>query len=180
MSALHARFHYLQQQQQQKHVSHGQQQCSLFEGDISDLAAVKSKSNLGHVDGDVASALSLADALLRDVEGWEGEVELVPVAAELNRLQELSLNVAKQLAEKRAANKQHLQAVQDAILYELQSQGVSVVLIKPGPVNTAIWSDDADRHLKLLERLTPDQLEVYGRELKLIDVKAEVQPTTGL
>lgn len=52
--------------------------------------------------------------------------------------------------------------------FELHPQGVAVVLIKPGAVKTAIWEDDADRHLKLLDSLTPEQMELYGKDLKLV------------
>jgi hypothetical protein len=128
MSALHARFHHLQQLQQNPPGQPSPPSAGPTQRTAATATATATR-NPGHAEEDVGNAaVSLADArLLQDVRVREGQAELVPVASEVLRLQELSLLVAKQLAEKRAVNKKQLQALQDAILCAAGSEQLLVL-----------------------------------------------------
>jgi short-subunit dehydrogenase len=52
--------------------------------------------------------------------------------------------------------------------FELAAQGVPVVVIKPGPVATAIWEKSGHKTSQLLAQLPPAAQEVYGLQLDTV------------
>jgi len=67
-----------------------------------------------------------------------------------------------------AVSKFALEAMSDALRLELSRAGVSVVVIQPGAVRTAIWGTSRVRASALFERLPPDAHTHYGRVLERI------------
>ncbi len=62
------------------------------------------------------------------------------------------------------ASKFALRAWNDALRHELAPHGVRVVLIEPGAIATEIWRKGNTWADEVLERLTPEQQERYGRQ----------------
>lgn len=52
--------------------------------------------------------------------------------------------------------------------YELVSQGIAVVLVKPGPVSTPIWATSRARSEALVERMSDDAQQLYAGPLKAV------------
>lgn len=68
-------------------------------------------------------------------------------------------------------SKAGLDIMTECLRYELQQQGVSVVLIKPGPVRTPIWDKSRGRSEAIVKQLPPPAQELYGRALTKVVVK---------
>eukprot|EP00775_Hariotina_reticulata_P012390 gene12390-12525_t len=73
------------------------------------------------------------------------------------------------------SSKAALEAVSECLRFELAAQGVPVVVIKPGPVATAIWDKSGHRSAQVVDQLPPAAREMYG--LQIDTMLQEVQLT---
>lgn len=64
-----------------------------------------------------------------------------------------------------AASKFAVEAISDSLRRELRSFGVKVVVVEPGPVNTAIWEKGIKQKDVLKESVDKTAFAVYEREL---------------
>jgi len=60
------------------------------------------------------------------------------------------------------ASKFGLEAISDCLRYELYNQGIKVIVVKPGPVKTPIWSKGFESSTKVVGALPPVVRQLYG------------------
>ncbi len=79
-----------------------------------------------------------------------------------------------------AASKHALEALSDALRGELRPWRIPVVLVEPGPVATPIWEKAQRGADRLLERLPPRALELYGPVLERMRGYMEASARRGI
>jgi NAD(P)-dependent dehydrogenase (short-subunit alcohol dehydrogenase family) len=62
-------------------------------------------------------------------------------------------------------SKAGLDMLSECLRYELQPQGVAVVLVKPGPVVTPIWQTTKAKSEVVVNALGPEAQQLYGAQL---------------
>src|SRR3954466_11557147 len=73
--------------------------------------------------------------------------------------------VAQPFAGPYIASKFALEGVTDVLRVELLGWGIDVVAIEPGTIATPIWEKSSREAESVLESLTPEQRELYGKRL---------------
>ena len=73
--------------------------------------------------------------------------------------------VAQPFAGPYIASKFALEAVTDVLRLELLDWNVDVIAIEPGTIATPIWEKSSQEAEQVLEKLTPEQRELYGKRL---------------
>jgi NAD(P)-dependent dehydrogenase (short-subunit alcohol dehydrogenase family) len=66
------------------------------------------------------------------------------------------------------ASKHALEGLSDCMRYELQPHGIKVVLIKPGPVKTPIWSKSRDASEEAMSMLSSEAWLLYEDQIALV------------
>ena len=87
--------------------------------------------------------------------------------------------VAQPFAGRYVASKFALEAVSDVLRVELLGWGVDVIAIAPGTIATPIWEKSSQEAEKVLEKLTPEQRELYGKRLAKMTKVLERQNKRG-
>ena len=64
-----------------------------------------------------------------------------------------------------SASKYALEALSDVMRRELRPWGIKVAIVEPGNIKTRIWEKGATQVDEMRDRMTPDQLELYGRNV---------------
>jgi NAD(P)-dependent dehydrogenase (short-subunit alcohol dehydrogenase family) len=87
--------------------------------------------------------------------------------------------VAQPFAGPYVASKFALEAVTDVLRCELLEWGIDVIAIEPGTIATPIWEKSSQEADKVLEKLTPEQRELYGKRLAKMSKVLERQNKRG-
>lgn len=61
-----------------------------------------------------------------------------------------------------SASKFGLEAVSDVLRYELDEQGIKVVLLKPGAIKTPLWDRGNESSSKELQKMPQSAMDLYG------------------
>ena len=61
-----------------------------------------------------------------------------------------------------SASKFGLEAVSDVLRYELDGQGIKVVLLKPGAIKTPLWDRGNESSSKELQKMPQAAMDLYG------------------
>jgi NAD(P)-dependent dehydrogenase (short-subunit alcohol dehydrogenase family) len=87
--------------------------------------------------------------------------------------------VAQPFAGPYVASKFALEAVTDVLRVELLEWGIDVIAIEPGTIATPIWDKSSREADKVLETLTPELRELYGKRLAKMAKVLERQTKRG-
>jgi NAD(P)-dependent dehydrogenase (short-subunit alcohol dehydrogenase family) len=87
--------------------------------------------------------------------------------------------VAQPFAGPYVASKFALEAVTDVLRIELLGWGIDVIAIEPGTIATPIWEKSSQEAEKVLEGLTTEQRELYGKRLAKMAKVLERQTKRG-
>ena len=68
-----------------------------------------------------------------------------------------------------SASKYALEALSDVMRRELRPWGIKVAIVEPGNIKTRIWEKGASQVDEMRERMTPEQHELYGRNLERME-----------
>eukprot|EP00877_Chromochloris_zofingiensis_P006224 jgi/Chrzof1/1855/Cz10g23240.t1 len=78
------------------------------------------------------------------------------------------------------ASKHALEGLSDSMRYDLAAQGVAVVIIKPGPVKTPIWSKSRDVSQQLMQLLPPIAQQLYGTLIHRMSQEVQYSEENGI
>src|SRR3954471_2120855 len=87
--------------------------------------------------------------------------------------------VAQPFAGPYIASKFALEGVSDVLRAELLGWGIEVIAIEPGTIATPIWEKSSREAENVLEGLTPEQRDLYGKRLAKAAKMIERQNTRG-
>jgi NAD(P)-dependent dehydrogenase (short-subunit alcohol dehydrogenase family) len=87
--------------------------------------------------------------------------------------------VAQPFAGPYVASKYALEAVTDVLRIELLEWGIDVIAIEPGTIATPIWEKSSQEAEKVLEKLSPELRELYGKRLAKMSKVLERQTKRG-
>src|SRR3954471_4933939 len=88
--------------------------------------------------------------------------------------------VAQPFAGPYIASKVALEGVTDVLRVELLEWGVDVIAIEPGTIATPIWETSSAEAEKVLERLSPELRDLYGKRLAKMAKVLERQTKRGV
>jgi NAD(P)-dependent dehydrogenase (short-subunit alcohol dehydrogenase family) len=88
--------------------------------------------------------------------------------------------VAQPFAGPYIASKFALEAVTDVLRIELLEWGIDVIAIEPGTVATPIWEKSSQEAEKVLEALSPELRDLYGKRLAKMAKLLERQTKRGV
>jgi NAD(P)-dependent dehydrogenase (short-subunit alcohol dehydrogenase family) len=88
--------------------------------------------------------------------------------------------VAQPFAGPYVASKFALEAVTDVLRIELLEWGIDVIAIEPGTVATPIWEKSSQEAEKVLEKLSPELRDLYGKRLAKMAKLLERQTKRGV
>jgi NAD(P)-dependent dehydrogenase (short-subunit alcohol dehydrogenase family) len=88
--------------------------------------------------------------------------------------------VAQPFAGPYVASKYALEAVTDVLRVELLEWGIDVIAIEPGTIATPIWEKSSQEAEKVLERLSPELRDLYGKRLAKMAKVLERQTKRGV
>src|SRR3954447_1861212 len=88
--------------------------------------------------------------------------------------------VAQPFAGPYIASKFALEGITDVLRVELLEWDIDVIAIEPGTVATPIWEKSSREADDVLEKLTPEQLELYGKRLAKMAKVLERQTKRGV
>jgi short-subunit dehydrogenase len=66
----------------------------------------------------------------------------------------------------------------ECLRYELAAQGIPVVCVKPGPVQTPICGKSRSKSEAVLQDLPPEAQELYGETLDKVGFRCRIQLLT--
>ena len=87
--------------------------------------------------------------------------------------------VAQPFAGPYVASKFALEAVSDVLRAELLGWGIDVIAIEPGTIATPIWEKSSREADEVLEKLTPEHRDLYGKRLAKVAKVLERQTKRG-
>jgi NAD(P)-dependent dehydrogenase (short-subunit alcohol dehydrogenase family) len=87
--------------------------------------------------------------------------------------------VAQPFAGPYVASKYALEAVTDVLRIELLDWGIDVIAIEPGTIATPIWEKSSQEAEKILEQLSPELRDLYGKRLAKMAKVLERQNKRG-
>jgi NAD(P)-dependent dehydrogenase (short-subunit alcohol dehydrogenase family) len=73
--------------------------------------------------------------------------------------------VAQPFAGPYITSKFAIEAINDVLRLELMEWGIEVVAIEPGTIATPIWEKGSSQADEVLDKMTPEQRELYGKRL---------------
>jgi len=79
-----------------------------------------------------------------------------------------------------SASKFGLEAVSDCLRYELDSQGIKVVLLKPGAIRTPLWDSGHKTSSKELAKMPKEGMDLYGSLIAKMTQLTEKAVATSL
>jgi NAD(P)-dependent dehydrogenase (short-subunit alcohol dehydrogenase family) len=79
-----------------------------------------------------------------------------------------------------SASKFGLEAVSDVLRYELDSQGIKVVLLKPGAIKTPLWDRGNESSSKELQKMPESAMDLYGELIDRMTVLTQKAVDTSL
>src|SRR4051812_39305998 len=88
--------------------------------------------------------------------------------------------VAQPFAGPYVASKYALEAVNDVLRVELLEWDIDVIAIEPGTIATPIWEKSSQEAEKVLERLSPELRDLYGKRLTKMAKVLERQTKRGV
>lgn len=88
--------------------------------------------------------------------------------------------VAQPFAGPYVASKYALEAVTDVLRVELLEWGIDVIAIEPGTIATPIWEKSSREAEQVLEKLSPELRELYGKRLAKMAKVLERQTKRGV
>jgi NAD(P)-dependent dehydrogenase (short-subunit alcohol dehydrogenase family) len=88
--------------------------------------------------------------------------------------------VAQPFAGPYVASKYALEAVTDVLRVELLEWGIDVIAIEPGTIATPIWEKSSREAEQVLERLSPELRDLYGKRLAKMAKVLERQTKRGV
>jgi NAD(P)-dependent dehydrogenase (short-subunit alcohol dehydrogenase family) len=87
--------------------------------------------------------------------------------------------VAQPFAGPYITSKHAIEAINDVLRLELMEWDIDVIAIEPGTIATPIWEKSSQEADKVLEKLTPEQRELYGKRLAKMSKVLERQNKRG-
>src|SRR4051794_30460862 len=87
--------------------------------------------------------------------------------------------VAQPFAGPYVASKYALEAVTDVLRVELLEGGIDVIAIEPGTIATPIWEKSSQEAEQVLEKLSPELRELYGKRVAKMAKVLERQTKRG-
>jgi NAD(P)-dependent dehydrogenase (short-subunit alcohol dehydrogenase family) len=87
--------------------------------------------------------------------------------------------VAQPFAGPYVASKHAMEAVTDVLRVELLEWGIDVIAIEPGTIATPIWDKSSQEADRVLDGLTPEQRDLYGKRLAKMTKVLERQNKRG-
>lgn len=87
--------------------------------------------------------------------------------------------VAQPFAGPYITSKFAIEAINDVLRLELMDWGIQVVAIEPGTIATPIWEKGSSQADEALEKITPEQRELYGKRLQKMAKVLARQNTRG-
>jgi NAD(P)-dependent dehydrogenase (short-subunit alcohol dehydrogenase family) len=88
--------------------------------------------------------------------------------------------VAQPFAGPYVASKYALEAVTDVLRVELLEWGIDVIAIEPGTIATPIWEKSSQEAERVLEKLSPELRDLYGKRLAKMAKVLERQTKRGV
>src|SRR3954468_21850726 len=122
------------------------------------------------IEGNTTSQLAVTKAFLPLLRKSKGRI--VNMAS-------IGGRVAQPFAGPYVASKFALEAVSDVLRVELLEWGIDVVAIEPGTIATPIWEKSSQEADRVLEGLTPEQRDLYGKRLAKMTKVLERQNKRG-
>jgi NAD(P)-dependent dehydrogenase (short-subunit alcohol dehydrogenase family) len=87
--------------------------------------------------------------------------------------------VAQPFAGPYITSKFAIEAINDVLRLELMEWGIQVVAIEPGTIATPIWEKGSSQADEALEKMTPEERELYGKRLQKMATVLVRQTTRG-
>jgi len=78
------------------------------------------------------------------------------------------------------ASKHALEGLSDCMRFELQPHGIKVVLIKPGPVKTPIWSKSRDASRQAVDTLSQEARLLYEDQIDMMERMSKQSEDNGI